>query len=198
MNKFDEALKSFNKAIELHNFDCDIYMNKGRCLLRMNRFDEAMVIFQEVYNFASKNDSYYLQFDAINLIGNILMQQYKYEESLIWFDKISIFFSIHNERKMYINKAMVCALLNHIDNAADFFFQIMQIYGGHSDFYLFSAYLNNNNGKKLEMDDINKFEDQKDKDILNLNLSIYQDSLKFQKIYQCYEKAKTKVDSSYW
>lgn len=42
MTKYDDALKFYNKAIEINQNYGEAYNNKGSCLRELKRFDEAL------------------------------------------------------------------------------------------------------------------------------------------------------------
>ena len=42
LNKFNEAMKSYDKAIEINPHDSDAWFNKGNALFDLNKFDEAI------------------------------------------------------------------------------------------------------------------------------------------------------------
>ena len=194
----DEALSSFNKAIELRNFDCDIYINKGRCLLRMNKYDEALIVLQEVYNFINKNDKYlfYLKPEIANLIGNILMQQEKYEESILFFDEILKLCVWNIENRTRMNKAITYALHNQIKDSDDMFRSFIDFDYKNPDICLFYYYHEGN--QTSETSCIDHFENNEDKDVANLKLLIYQNPYKFQQIYECFKAAKKYYDNISW
>ena len=42
LNKFNEAMKSYDKAIEINSRDSDAWYNKGITLAKLGKFDEAI------------------------------------------------------------------------------------------------------------------------------------------------------------
>lgn len=55
-DRFDEAIKCYDKALELDPQDTDVWNNKGTALDRMERFDEAIASFDNALKFDHQNE----------------------------------------------------------------------------------------------------------------------------------------------
>ncbi len=81
LNKSDEALKAYDKAIEINPQNTDAWNNKGDALSKQNKYDEALKAFDKAIEIDSQNT------DAWNNKGDALSKQNKYDEAKKAFDK---------------------------------------------------------------------------------------------------------------
>ncbi len=81
LNKSDEALKVYDKAIEINPQNTDAWNNKGDALTELNRSDEALKAYDKAIEINPQNT------DAWNNKGDALSKQNKYDEAKKAFDK---------------------------------------------------------------------------------------------------------------
>ncbi len=81
LNKSDEALKAYDKAIEINPQNTDSWNNKGDVLTKLNKSDEALKAFDKAIEINPQNA------DAWNNKGVALGNLNKYEDAMVAFDK---------------------------------------------------------------------------------------------------------------
>ena len=74
-------LNYFNKALNIHNDNGDVWNNKGLTLEMLNRDDEAIMAYDNAINYDSDNDLYYCN------KGTVLKKLNRNDESLDCFNK---------------------------------------------------------------------------------------------------------------
>ncbi len=78
--RYEEALKVFDKAIQLKPEDAELWKNLGNTLLRLDRPGDALLTFQHVLNLNPRHR------DAAYASGRLLYNQKRFEEALKHFD----------------------------------------------------------------------------------------------------------------
>src|SRR5271157_692852 len=81
LNKSDEALKAYDKAIEINPQNTDAWNNKGDALSKQNKYDEALKAFDKAIEINPQNT------DAWNNKGDALSKQNKSDEAKKAYDK---------------------------------------------------------------------------------------------------------------
>ncbi|KYC42337.1 hypothetical protein WA1_20415 [Scytonema hofmannii PCC 7110] len=79
--RYEEALTSFDKAIQLNSKPAWAWGRQGRSLLKLKRYEEALVSFDKAIQLNSKNAW------AWGHQGWLLLELERYEEALVSFDK---------------------------------------------------------------------------------------------------------------
>lgn len=80
LGRRDEALKVFDKAVQLKPLDADLWRNLGNVLIDMGRAAEAILSFQHAIKLNPRH------WDAANKAGRLLYQSRRFEEALVCFD----------------------------------------------------------------------------------------------------------------
>jgi tetratricopeptide (TPR) repeat protein len=78
--RYEEALKAFDKAIQLKPEDAELWKNLGNALLKFDRPDDALLTFQHVLKLNPHHR------DAAHKSGHLLYNQKRFEEALKHFD----------------------------------------------------------------------------------------------------------------
>ena len=78
--RYEEALKAFDKAIQLKSEDAELWKNLGNTLLKLDRPDDALLTFQHVIKLNPHHR------DAAYKSGHLLYNQKRFEEALKYFD----------------------------------------------------------------------------------------------------------------
>ena len=81
IGNYEGALNYFNKALNIHNDNGDVWNNKGLTLEMLNRDDEAIMAYDNAINYDSDNDLYYCN------KGTVLKKLNRNDESLDCFNK---------------------------------------------------------------------------------------------------------------
>ena len=72
LNRFEESLKSYNKAIELNPYQSESYNNKGLALKYLNRIEESNKAFEKAMELDPNNyNAYYNR----NNVGGFVASQ---------------------------------------------------------------------------------------------------------------------------
>ena len=78
--RYEDALKAFDKAIQLKPEDAELWKNLGNALLKLDRPDDALLTFQHVLKLNPRHR------DAAYKSGYLLHQRERFEEALAHFD----------------------------------------------------------------------------------------------------------------
>ena len=76
----EEALKAFDKAVQLKPLDADLWRNLGNVLIDLERPADAMLSFQHALKLDPRH------FDAAYKAGQLLHQSERFEEALVCFN----------------------------------------------------------------------------------------------------------------
>ena len=80
LGRREEALKAFDKAVQLNPLDADLWRNLGNVLLDVERPADALLSFQHALKLNPRH------FDAANKAGQLLHQSERFEEALVHFN----------------------------------------------------------------------------------------------------------------
>jgi tetratricopeptide (TPR) repeat protein len=80
LGRREEALKAFDKAVQLNPLDADLWRNLGNVLVDAERPADALLSFQHALKLNPRH------FDAANKAGQLLHQSERFEEALAYFD----------------------------------------------------------------------------------------------------------------
>ncbi|HLX18118.1 MAG TPA: tetratricopeptide repeat-containing glycosyltransferase family protein [Bradyrhizobium sp.] len=80
LGRYEEALKAFDKAVQLNPLDADLWRNLGNVLVDMERPADAILSFQHALKLNPRH------WDAAGKAGRLLFERQRFEEALACFD----------------------------------------------------------------------------------------------------------------
>jgi tetratricopeptide (TPR) repeat protein len=81
LNKYDEAIECYDKAIELNPNNADAYNNKGTVLSELRNYHQAIECYDKAIALSKNDDIIYYN------KGNALCELNKYDEAIEYYDK---------------------------------------------------------------------------------------------------------------
>ena len=78
--RFDEALKAFDKAVQLKPDSAELWRNLGNVLVQLGRDDEALLSYRQAFGLDASD------FDAASKAAALLHRQARWQESLLFLD----------------------------------------------------------------------------------------------------------------
>ena len=109
MEKYDEALKDFERVIEIEPEDATAYLNKGTVFYYQQKYDEAEVLFNKSLKMDDKLDF------AYNNLGLLSLQKKDYEKAMKYFNKA---IDIRPSAPYYLNnRGYTNLMLNNFEEA---------------------------------------------------------------------------------
>jgi tetratricopeptide (TPR) repeat protein len=107
--RYEEALKAFDKAVQLKPDDAELWRNLGEVLIDLDRPDEAILSFQHALKLNLRH------WDAANKSGHLLYRLARFEEALAHFDLCD---KLQPNRALTLQmRALALRSLNGLDEA---------------------------------------------------------------------------------
>lgn len=112
-NSFEEALKEYQLALDLHPTQKLLHSNKALCLLKLNRFDEALIVCKEMLGLdASFSKAHYLKAKTCENIG---LKTKDFQKKILYFNhaitELRIMIKKQPNNKEAKDKLKVCLTL---------------------------------------------------------------------------------------
>lgn len=119
LDNLDEALKYYNKAIEINPDNPDNYYDKALIYEALDEPDKAKIQYQKCL----ENDSE--DIESLNNLGLLFYHEHNHDEALDYFDKA---LSIDNENKeANYNKGLVLLELDELKEAKEYFDKVLEL-----------------------------------------------------------------------
>jgi len=119
LSKFDEALKTIEKAIELNSESSEAWLRKGQIQRNMRNYEQSIDSFDKALKISK--DSYL----ALLNKGLVLMDMSCHEDALLIFDKCTTVYP--DEEDAWLNKGAVLQQINRLDDSQQCFDTVLKI-----------------------------------------------------------------------
>ena len=127
LEKFDVAVKYWNKAIKINPNYIEAYNGRGNSFIKLKKFDEAIINFNQAIKI---NPNY---FEAYNNLGSVFIKLQKFDEAIINFNQA---IKINpNYAQAYHGKACTLMKSLKLDDAIINFNQAIKIKPNYADAY---------------------------------------------------------------